>query len=403
MRSEPRSAGLARDPSADVEIVADADALPALAAEWDALAGERHPGAPFRSTAWLLPWWNTFSVAREPRVFLARSGGSTIGLLPAYRAHRPLGARQLRLMGDGVVGSDYLGVLALPGRESEAARAIAERLLDEECDLALDGLAEDEPLLAALAQAAERRGLRLERTPLLPCPFARLDGDFDAWLRSLPGGAGSQLVRRRRWLERQRGYRIEVARSEDEVRGALETLFQLHADRWEVEGGSSAIEGERVRAFHRAAAAEQARRERARVYLLHADGAVRAALYGFACGPRFAFYQSGNQPEWRQRSVGTVVLGAALEEAFREGRQEFDFLRGDEPYKRMFAGGRRLLVRARLVRGGAARALRLVERASEAARATARRVLPAAAVEELRRGRREWRRVFSRSSGEGGS
>src|SRR5438552_3272494 len=141
MRSEPRSASPARDPSASIEIVTDAAALPALAAEWDALAGERHPGAPFRSTAWLLPWWNSFSLGKELRVFIARAGGRAIGLLPAYRERRPLGVRQLRLMGDGIVGSDYLGVLAAPGREAEAARAIAERLVDEEHDLALDGLA----------------------------------------------------------------------------------------------------------------------------------------------------------------------------------------------------------------------------------------------------------------------
>src|SRR5205823_2408897 len=103
--------------------------------------------------------------------------------------------------------------------------------------------------------------------------------------------------------------------------------------------------------------------------------AVRAALYGHTAGGRYAFYQSGYDPAWRARSVGTVVLGAAIEDAFAAGLREFDFLRGDEDYKAVFASGRRQLVRVRLARGARAGALRLAERADASLRRTAREVL----------------------------
>src|SRR5438132_382766 len=64
-----------------VEVITDEAALPRLAAEWDALLSDEGPGAVFRSPAWLLPWWNTFSVAARARgrplalrLFIARRG-----------------------------------------------------------------------------------------------------------------------------------------------------------------------------------------------------------------------------------------------------------------------------------------------------------------------------------------
>ena len=40
-------------------------------------------------------------------------------------------------------------------------------------------------------------------------------------------------------------------------------------------------------------------------------------------------------------SPGLVLIGRALEEAVERGGSEFDFLRGDEPYKRRWTGLRR--------------------------------------------------------------
>jgi CelD/BcsL family acetyltransferase involved in cellulose biosynthesis len=368
-----------------VEAVADSGALPGLADEWDRLIDARHPGAVFRSAAWLVPWWRAFGADAELRVLAARRGGRLVGALPAYRARSPLGVTRLRLLGDGVVGSDYLGVVAAPADAATVHRAIAARLVDGEDDLELEGLAANDPLLDALEAA---RPGRLARVPLLPCPYLMMQSPFERWLAALPHGAGAQLRRRRRWLEKQPGFRLQVATAEDEVADALETLLALHDARWAGDGGSDGIPTAAVRAFHREVAPVLARRGEARLFVLHADGAPRAALYGFERGERFSFYQSGLDPAWRARSVGTVVLGAAIEDAFARGLREFDFLRGDESYKSTFASGRRELVRARMPLAPSARAARLLERANLHARSLAKRALPPDAVEWLRRARR---------------
>src|SRR4051794_21057795 len=106
-----------------IEVAVHRGDLDALAATWDALNDARHPGAAFRSWAWLSAWWKIFSAGREPFVLVAREGTEIVGLLPLCAGASPLGGRRLVFMGEGVVGSDYLGVVGNMDDEERLARA----------------------------------------------------------------------------------------------------------------------------------------------------------------------------------------------------------------------------------------------------------------------------------------
>jgi CelD/BcsL family acetyltransferase involved in cellulose biosynthesis len=126
--------------------------------------------------------------------------------------------------------------------------------------------------------------------------------------------------------------------------------------------------------------------------VLTVEGAPRAALYGWRLPDRFAFYQAGYDPDWQQRSVGTVLLGHVIARAFAEGLAEFDFLRGTEPYKLVWANGARDTVRLR-VRADSLRARlhhagrNLYWRLREAGK----RALPPTTLDWARRARRKVR------------
>jgi CelD/BcsL family acetyltransferase involved in cellulose biosynthesis len=342
-----------------VERISDPAQLPDVAAQWDALIDDRDPGAVFRSSAWLLPWWRRFSDGKELSVYAARVGTRLAGVLPAYRAAAPLGGQYLRLMGDAVT-SDYLGVIARAEDLESASAAIARAVLAEERHVLLCGVLAEDPLIAALRQAGRRSSTKPD-----VCPYLPLDGssDFSTWIRSRPRGIGAQLRRRRRWLEKRADFRVEILTAETDVLAALPTLWRLHRARWAMDGGTKALADPAVERFHADSARELARRGWVRLYVLHADGAPRAALYGFERGGRFLYYQMGSDPNWRPRAVGTVVLSAALEDAFERGLDEFDFLRGDERYKSLYTSVRRPLVTLRVVSGPRAQAAWVGDRA----------------------------------------
>ena len=56
-----------------------------------------------------------------------------------------------------------------------------------------------------------------------------------------------------------------------------------------------------------------------------------AALYGFAYGGRFHFYQAGFDEGFARLSVGLVTIGLTIQQAFTEALDEYDFLHGAEP------------------------------------------------------------------------
>src|SRR5262249_5118790 len=151
-----------------------------------------------------------------------------------------------RLMGDGIVGSDFLGAIAQSDELGAVSRAFAAHLRTLGADeLQLDDLTGEDPLLEALGE--------VELEPRYRCPFVRPTSSFADYLAALPDGAGQQFRRRRRWLAKFGDYRIEILRSPEEIERGLDTLFRLHRLRWSLEGGSDAIDGPGTIAFHRAA------------------------------------------------------------------------------------------------------------------------------------------------------
>jgi CelD/BcsL family acetyltransferase involved in cellulose biosynthesis len=311
-----------------------------LERDWELLVDPHSLGSTFRSPAWLLPWWDVFGRDRDSVILIAHDGTHTVGLLPLYD-RQSLSGRRLFLMGDGVVGSDYLGVIAPAAEQVRVAAAFSTYLVGKEA-LEFDGLELSDPLsrelLARTQVIGESRYL---------CPYIRAGGSFTGYLNGLSEGVGAQWRRRRRWLERQAGFRLVRYDEPADLDRHLGSLFALHRARWSADGGSQGIDSPQVESFLRRSGVRLAQQKRARLYLLEVEGAPRAALYGFREPTRFVFYQSGYDPAWQKRSVGTVLLGTIVEDVFREGLTEFDFLHGTEPYKLIWANGFRQTVRVR--------------------------------------------------------
>ena len=61
-------------------------------------------------------------------------------------------------------------------------------------------------------------------------------------------------------------------------------------------------------------------------------------LYCFNHGGKGYYYQGGFEPQLARYSPGTVLTAHAIRDAIDRGASEFDFLRGDEPYKHNLGG-----------------------------------------------------------------
>ncbi len=312
-----RFAGLA------TECIDSTRALRQFEPEWRRLWAALPHTSPFQSPDWLLPWWDYYGEGQLVS-FVFRRDGEPVGFAPLYIYYDQAGySRKLFLLGTG--NTDYLDVLVHPDFQAACVSTLAHELWKtsdswDRCEfLQLRAT-------SALLINKDEFGLRSTIEQDTTCPVLS---------RSCSEASRAMLKRAAyywRRLQRDHSFSIEqpTGGSLDNFIAALE---RLHQDRWRAKSIQGAFALERDRAFHHRVIRRFCDAGMLRMYALVADGKICAIFYGFAHGKRTYFYLSGFDPAYAHYSVGTILQGHAIENAFREGSEHFEFLRGEESYK----------------------------------------------------------------------
>jgi len=336
---------------ADVRRVAG---LAALEPEWQRLAAACHAATVFQTWEWNAAWWRHFGRApgRVLRVVTFRDDeGTLVGLAPLMSSFWYATAlRRLSFLGTGT--SDYLDVLAAPGWEDAVSEALYGYL-----EYSGGWQIADFQQLREGGTLRERRpaeGGRLASfdAPGEPCPYLALPSEWDMLLQGLGKKTRTNVGYYDRALHKVYSVEIGPVTDEADLDDELSQLFELHQRRWNQRWLPGVFGGGRVQAFHRDAARRLLQRGWLRLFSLHLDGLTQASLYCFAYGDRLCYYQGGFEPTLARLSLGTVLTARAIQSAIAEGRQVFDFLRGDEPYKAKWTGASRTNARRIITRAG---------------------------------------------------
>ena len=309
--------------SLQTSMIGDGAALDALEAEWWDLWDACPAATPFRSPAWLLPWWDSFAPG-PLRTVAVRREGRLVALAPLY-----LEPASRRLLPLGIGISDDLDMLAVPGCGQEAGAAILDTLAGaSDWDrVSLEELAPD--ATALLWRAPE--GWADTLTPQSQCPV----------LTWPAGTSGIENLIPPRKLRKLRMARNRTARRGGAVESAdaatapafLEALFRLHAARWESRGEVGVLADPLVQAHHRAALPKLVAHGLLYATLMRIESRVAGVCYGMRRGATLYAYLGGFDPNFAFESPGTVLMGDAVERMIREGAGRLDLLRGQEPYK----------------------------------------------------------------------
>ncbi len=324
-----------------IEEITTAAALERIRRDWVSL-WERVPSAgPFQHPDWLLPWWRHVGGC-ELLVLCVRDGAELVGIAPFYVFADPAtGERQLTLLGNGV--SDACDVL-IEGRGGRVARALAQALRDSRvswtsCDL------RDVPAGSALPSIMSG-----EAGVSICADTPTVVADLSGWSEGRVSPKRMADLRRcRRRAEEIGPLRFAFA-TEHTVAECMDILFALHGSRWAARGQSGVLCGGDLDSFYRDVAARFARPGWLRLsHLAIGDHNVGACL-GFQLRGRAYHYISGFDPALARLGIGALMLHEIIERAVRDGAREFDFLRGEEDYKRRWGGVARPQGRIRMKR-----------------------------------------------------
>ncbi len=314
-----------------VEIVESLEALHPIGTDWDALLTDEQF---FLSPTWTFAWFQTSGAS--PCVPVVRdAAGELVGLLPLSREGKVLSfcGRDL--------GSDHLDVVARAGMGEAVAR------------VALDALRAHGMKRVQLHHVAEHAALRrVLHDPAAPYAFSerfatvayytRSEGDFDAYLAArYSRNARNRFRRTLKKFEAREGACVEVLTESDQLEGLLDRVLTIHGSSLD-EASTFATDAQR--AFHAALIPHLAHERRLFATVLHADGKDLAVEYGFRFKGRLYGFQSGMAPDDETPSPGTLLLYLILRDhLFGGDAHEYDFLDGDEDYKRRWRSGSRRL------------------------------------------------------------
>jgi CelD/BcsL family acetyltransferase involved in cellulose biosynthesis len=309
-----------------IEVLRTRSEFEELRHEWECLDRSTHYRNPFLSYRWTQACLDNLPSCRSPFFLTARAGVRLVGVAPLRREGR-LGLRVLRFAGDG--RSDYLGFLCSPDHP-QVERILLEGLAVHRAEWDLAVLRQLAVPFSTLSSVPLPRPLRDRSVAGTIAPYLAHDGDWASlveagpyWLREMKksnrrfereggtvecftGTAAADRMGQVAWVEahswkgRQETTRLQRGPGADLIRQALATMGDAGMELW----------------------------------LARLNDTPVAYQIAFRSVERIALYSSAYHEDHRRYSPGALVIYHAVRAAWTAGVREYDFMSGDEEYKR---------------------------------------------------------------------
>ena len=326
------------------------DTLPSLAKledNWNAVYDADDEAQIFLSWQWLSDW---LSYIEGPWFILAAKAGEGADL--PYVAFLPLRLQttieKSDVFGDmrmaGNFGADYTGIVCRPEAENKVIPAFARYIRQMNwARLNLDNLRVSERRLRLLLACFPKAGFRSTEVDKVSkidgidnslCPYVTLPKDWNSYLETLSASTRQKIRRLLKLVDTTGEYRITAATPET-FAADLKTLLRFWEIKWRPRKGDrtdilvSSNDTMLTRSF-----------QSGLVYLptfWHGDRPV--AALATLMDPRkrtFSFYMTGRDETFDGPPPGMILHAFSIRHAIESGYSEYDFLRGNEPYKYSF-------------------------------------------------------------------
>ena len=303
---------------------------PDVVGPWERILEQDTGSGVFGHPAWLRAWWESLG-SGDLLIALVWDADEPVAVFASCTCSDEEG--MLSFLGSQDVTDEQVPV-AVPGREAEAFAfftrwAFSDGGFDR---LGFHSVLEGNRWLDVVDAVADSDGYIASREKVDVAPAISLPPSFDDYLASLSGHDRHELRRKRRRLGEIGEWRIRRA---DEIgwEADLAAFFEFHRQAPGEKAGFFTSERER---FFRRLAADLFLMGLARLDVLDLDGEPVACTFSYDFRDTLALYNSSFRPDLAKMAPGMVLVGSLIEQSIDEGKACFDFLRGDEPYKKRF-------------------------------------------------------------------
>jgi len=300
----------------------------------------------FYSPSWLIPFHRILADDRSVLHVIGRDEDGTVNgsihlsvvTTPFLKVFRP---RVVSFLGTrSVVSPEHLD-FPIRKEAREEWFGYLERLfgdlLRENAFAVFDSVAEKADNVAAFMDHLSRRGFRVTRESQDVCPYFDLPSSFEELLKGYSSNM-RKIVRRTLRRYSQRVQMVDFREMKD-----LETVLQearrLHRLSRAERGDTGSFERAGYIEFHRELVQTLSDKDVIYIKFLSSGQNMIAFRYGFIVDGVYYDYQTGYDPSFSEWRPGFIALAMVVQDLIDRGVRRFDFLRGDEEYKRHWASG----------------------------------------------------------------
>lgn len=306
---------------------------------------------------WLSIWWKHFGGDCKLLLLLVKDNGEAIGLVPLMEmVSGPPGFKARRIEFVATGASDYQDFL-ISRKKPEVIRAVFEFLSGYPWDIIrLRQLPEESPNLPYLRETIREysRRWKMSDKVVVECPYLPLNGvEWNDYFRSLSKSQRDDIKRNIKLLGRQGVLRFEkLGPVDSRLSEVLQAIFAIHQERWDAkrERCTFPLTSEKNQAYLSEITKVFGERGWLAPYILMLDEEMISYIFCFAYNNTMYDWNTAYRPKYHRHSVGKILHRYVIEDLIKNGYDEFDFMRGAEPYKMRFTKQTRSNIEITIVR-----------------------------------------------------
>jgi CelD/BcsL family acetyltransferase involved in cellulose biosynthesis len=319
-----------------VEAFTDPRSLAALGPAWNRLLEESGADHPFLTHQWMCAWWDAFGSGHHPFVLLVTRGSRPVAIAPLMLGRSELFGLRLRRL--GLIANEHTPRcdLIVARGEEEAYDAVWGYLAEhrDRWDvLELNQVPSCSPTLGRMADRARADRFLVGLSPSHDSPYVPLDGGWDRVRMGLRRNLRSGMPYRLRRLGRRGQVRLEIVRTIDDSPGALEDGLRIEAAAWKSRSGTAILSEPDVERFYSALARAAGAAGQLRLIFLTLDDRRIAFAYGLCYRRKLHVIKLGYEPEYASCSPYNLLCYLLMQEACRQGLEQYEFLGAADPWK----------------------------------------------------------------------
>jgi CelD/BcsL family acetyltransferase involved in cellulose biosynthesis len=309
----------------DIECYQDINQLLKIKEEWNSLASQNPLPSVFLTFEWFESFLKAFGKDKEFMILIARENTQVVGIFPLGQNSQ---SHTIELIGKDEV-SDYRDILIKSPLELKVLKCFFEFLKDYQWEkLQFKAVPPNSWILTSLKELAKEQGFKVNILPYDVCPYLKLKSSWLDYLNTLKKKYRHEIRRKIKRLNCNYSPKIEVLSHKERLKRFIDLFFSFQKGT-----KKEAFFYPQMRYFFSELCKNMEKKGWLDFRILRLDEKEAAILLSFKFQNKVYAYNSGYNSSFSNISPGFMLFISAIKEAIQTNKIEFDFLRGNEPYK----------------------------------------------------------------------